>query len=107
VATIHAHAKALQQSFLQKTVAHPHMGPSSLVVPADEVRRGNFLTFETPDAQAIYRDLQNQHVVTDVRGNRLRIGFGIYQTLEEVEELAHRIEQTPTIQRAEDASTAA
>jgi len=106
VATIHAHAKALQQSFLQQVAGLAGFEPSSLVVPADEMRRGNFLTLETPDAQRIHRDLKAQAVATDVRGHRLRIGFGIYQTLEEVDELARRIEHSTALRGSSRTSPA-
>jgi kynureninase len=105
---IHAHAKALQQSFLQQIGHSALMGQAALVVPPDEPRRGNFLTFETPDAQALYRDLQQMNVVTDVRGQRLRLGFGIYQTQEEVDELVRRIDEVGALHpMAAAASTAA
>ncbi|SCY88296.1 aminotransferase class V-fold PLP-dependent enzyme [Microvirga guangxiensis] len=90
-AIIHAHAKALQQHFLQHLADCPLLNQARLVVPQDEMRRGNFLTFETPEAQSIYASLKRQHVITDVRGNRLRIGFGLYQTQEEVVELSRRL----------------
>ena len=93
-AIIHAHAKALQEQFLQQASGCALLSEARLVVPRDEARRGNFLTFETPKAQAAHRTLQNIHVVTDVRGDRLRIGFGIYQTQEEVNELIRRLYET-------------
>jgi selenocysteine lyase/cysteine desulfurase len=90
---IHAHAKALQQHFLRRISGSALFEQASLVVPADETRRGNFLTFETPQAQAIHRDLKQLRVTTDVRGHRLRLGFGIYQTEEEVDDLVRRIDE--------------
>ena len=90
-AIIHAHAKALQQQFLQQIADVQALDEARLVVPPDEMRRGNFLTFETAQAQSLYAELKRQHVITDVRGNRLRIGFGLYQTQEEVDELVHRL----------------
>lgn len=90
-AIIHAHAKALQQYFLQRVTDCPLLERAKLVVPQDEMQRGNFLTFETPQAQAIYRDLQQLRVITDVRGQRLRLGFGLYQTVEEADELTRRL----------------
>ncbi|KLK94625.1 aminotransferase V [Microvirga vignae] len=90
-AIIHAHAKALQQQFLQHVTDCPLLEQAKIVVPLDEMRRGNFLTFETPQAQAIYRDLQGLRVITDVRGQRLRLGFGLYQTEEETDELTRRL----------------
>jgi len=92
-AIMHAHAKALQETFLQRAPDCALLSDARLVVPRDDLRRGNFLTFETPKAQAIHRALQDQHVVTDVRGDRLRLGFGIYQTQEEVEELLRRLDE--------------
>lgn len=90
---IHAHVRALQQNFLQKLSGCRLLEQARLVVPPDEMRRGNFLTFETPQAQAIHHGLKNLHVVSDVRGQRLRLGFGIYQTQEEVDELVRRIDE--------------
>jgi selenocysteine lyase/cysteine desulfurase len=92
-AIIHAHAKALQQQFLQHIGDVRALDGAGLVVPPDEMRRGNFLTFETAQAQSLYASLKRQDVVTDVRSNRLRIGFGLYQTQEEVNELLHRLRQ--------------
>lgn len=97
-AIIHAHAKALQEQFLHQAADSALLSEARLVVPQDETRRGNFLTFETPKAQAIYRRLQNMHVVTDVRGERLRLGFGIYQTQEEVTELIKRMDERTVLQ---------
>ncbi|WP_445501495.1 aminotransferase class V-fold PLP-dependent enzyme [Microvirga sp. G4-2] len=107
-AIIHAHAKALQQQFLQRVTDCPLFERAHLVVPHDEMRRGSFLTFETPQAQDIYAALKRQHVVTDVRGRRLRIGFGLYQTGEEVDELVHRMEHGSTVLASDaEASSAA
>jgi selenocysteine lyase/cysteine desulfurase len=107
VATIHAHAKALQQHFVHLSSRCETFKAMSLVVPPEELRRGNFLTFEAPEAPAIYRDLAAQRVVTDVRGTRLRIGFGIYQTLEEVSDLIRRIEHIGSAAEPASASSAA
>jgi selenocysteine lyase/cysteine desulfurase len=95
---INAHAVALQHSFLRRVAGSAAFREAKLVVPQDEMRRGNFLTFETPEAQIIYRDLQQLRVVTDVRGSRLRIGFGIYQTEEEVEQMVQRIDEAGALE---------
>jgi selenocysteine lyase/cysteine desulfurase len=105
---IHAQAKALQQHFLQRIAGSALLEQGALVVPADEMRRGNFLTLETPHAQAIHQDLQELRVVTDVRGNRLRLGFGIYQTREEVDDLVRRIDEAGALESLPaDSSSAA
>ena len=97
-AIIHAHAKALQQHFLRRIGSSALFANAKPVVPADEVRRGNFLTFQTPAAQAIHNDLKELRVVTDVRGERLRLGFGIYQTEEEVDDLIQRIDEAGALE---------
>ncbi len=90
-AIIHAHAKALQQSFLKRIADSAFFQRMKLVVPEEEMRRGNFLTFESPNAQTLYRNLQQMRIVTDIRGQRLRIGFGLYQTEEEIDDFIRRL----------------
>ncbi len=60
-------------------------------MPLEETRRGNFLAFELPDAEAWQNRLEAMGVVTDRRGSRLRFGFGLYQTDEEVAALLERL----------------
>jgi len=91
VAAIHDHVISLQEHFLRGLTPETGLSPEALVVPSQETRRGNFLTFEMPDAQRTYERLKALRVVTDVRGNRLRLGFGLYQTREEVDELIRRL----------------
>ena len=49
--------------------------------------RGHFLTFRLPEAPALHRRLMEGGVVTDLRGDRLRIGFGLYHDDGDVERL--------------------
>jgi selenocysteine lyase/cysteine desulfurase len=92
--TIHAHAVALQERFMA-AMERP-VGPFSsekLVVPLSEPARGNFLTFADPAAQAWYERLHQAGIVTDVRGDRLRVGFGVYQTAADVDRLSERLRE--------------
>lgn len=92
-ALIHAHAVALQEQFMAAMTKRA-VGPFAaerLVVPLDEPARGNFLAFEHPDAAGWYRRLHPARVVTDVRGTRLRLGFGLYHTVSDVERLVARL----------------
>ncbi|WP_342358409.1 aminotransferase class V-fold PLP-dependent enzyme [Terrarubrum flagellatum] len=94
-AELHSHAVALQERFLD-AVAARRCGPfeeAQLVVPRSEKARGNFLTFAHPDANAWYRRLHELDIVADVRGDRLRVGFGAYHTAEDVDHLIARLEQ--------------
>lgn len=90
VGAFHAHAHALQARFVAG-LAGTGLDPARLVVPLAERRRGNFLTFDLPDAEAWSARLDALRVVTDRRGSRLRFGFGPYQTGEEVDALLARL----------------
>lgn len=92
-ALIHAHAVALQTQFMTAMAEKP-VGPFAaerLVVPLSEPARGNFLAFEHADAAQWQRRLHAANIVTDVRGTRLRLGFGLYHTAADVEWLVTRL----------------
>ena len=82
VADIHAHVADLQDRFLATAGL-----PGELVPPLPH-DRGNFLTFRSKAAGDIYGNLHERGVITDYRGDRLRIGFGIYQDEADVDRLA-------------------
>ena len=90
VAQIHAHAHALQERFVAG-LAGTGLDAGRLVVPLGERRRGNFLAFDLPDAAAWQARLAAARIVTDHRGSRLRFGFGLHHTEEEVERLLERL----------------
>ncbi len=89
VARIHAHAHALQRRFVDRLGAMrlAALHPGQLVVPVEEPNRGHFLTFRTPEAGAIHHRLLAVNVVTDHRGDRLRVGFGLYHDEDDVDRL--------------------
>ncbi|MCU0887727.1 MAG: aminotransferase class V-fold PLP-dependent enzyme [Rubritepida sp.] len=90
VATLHAHAHALQARFVAG-LAGTGLDAAALVVPLAEVRRGNFLAFDLDGAEAWSARLEAARIVTDRRGRRLRFGFGLYQTAAEVDALLARL----------------
>ncbi len=90
VAGIHAHARALAARFVAG-LAGTGLDPARLVVPVEEPMRGNFLCLDLPDAEAWHARLESRGVVTDRRGSRLRFGFGLYQTADEVDALLDRL----------------
>ena len=61
------------------------------MVPLANPARGNFLAFEHADANGWYRRLHDAGIVTDVRGTRLRVGFGLYHNAEDVDRLIARL----------------
>ncbi|HXF88134.1 MAG TPA: aminotransferase class V-fold PLP-dependent enzyme [Xanthobacteraceae bacterium] len=87
IAAIHAHALALQDLFLA-AIARAKLQPlcaARLVTPTGTAPRGNFLTFELDEAKAVHDRLMRAGIVTDMRGKRLRIGFGCYHAAEDIE----------------------
>jgi selenocysteine lyase/cysteine desulfurase len=90
---IHAHVIALQEMFLADLIKAPFglFDPAHLVVPAQEMSRGNFLTFDHPDAAQWQARLKRRNIVVDVRDTRLRVGFGLYHNAEDVTRLLRRL----------------
>ena len=85
VGAIHDHVLALQELFLKEIDSVAPLHQARLITPvAPETARGHFLTFETPQAQAIYRRLSAANIVTDVRANRIRFGFGCYHVADDI-----------------------
>ena len=99
VAAIHDHVLALQDLF-RAGIARAQVRPlcdALLVTPvATGIARGHFLTFELADAQAIHDRLARASIITDVRGERIRFGFGCYHTVEDVEAAVAAIARTLT-----------
>ncbi len=92
VADIHAHVAALQATFLDLL---DERGPAALstdrlVLPRGAGPRGNFLTFAVDDGQEVHHRLADAGVMTDRRGDVVRIGFGCYHDERDVEELVVR-----------------
>ena len=88
--SIDVHVKTLQQLFLDRITAKTNAAISAkdLIAPADGVLGlGHFLTFRRDDAGAIADRLAVKNVIVDHRGDRLRIGFGLYQDAADVEAL--------------------
>lgn len=81
----------LQHDFIRRLEeAKAKLGARHLVVK-DPVQCGRFLTFETGDAARIDEALAERNILVDHRGDRLRIGFGIYQDEADVERLVEAI----------------
>lgn len=88
---IRNHALALQDLFLERVDR-----PPGTLMPPSEGERGNFLTFQSPNARHYYQSLHDRRVITDYRRDRLRIGFGIYQDAEDVERLSGIVDELTT-----------
>lgn len=78
-AAISAHCDRLKQRFLN---AAPF--PELTMLSQPEAR---FLAFQGAQARALYKQLTERGAVTDLRGDVLRIGFGLYQDETDVDAL--------------------
>lgn len=82
-AAISDHVTKLQQQFLS---AEP-LSMMTLLNPLSTAPHARFLAFKGEAASRFQDGLNAQGVVTDVRGDVLRIGFGIYQDESDVDRL--------------------
>jgi selenocysteine lyase/cysteine desulfurase len=94
VAQVHGHATALMAHFLQRLAPLDLEGLTrrDLITPfGDSAAHGNFLSFRTSHAAAIERALAAADIHADHRGERMRFGFGLATTLEEVDTAVARM----------------
>jgi selenocysteine lyase/cysteine desulfurase len=84
---ISSHVDALQRQLLDK-IGGTALEGAQLLNPVDGRPHARFLAFRSSSAQGWYAQLQANNCITDVRGDVLRIGFGIYQDERDVERLA-------------------
>ena len=85
-AAISRHCRRLQQQLLGG-IASTCLGGAELLNPLDGGPHARFLAFRSPDAQRWREVLKAQNCITDVRGDVLRVGFGIYQDEIDVDRL--------------------
>jgi selenocysteine lyase/cysteine desulfurase len=76
----------LQQQLVSSIASTP-VAAAELLNPLGEGPHARFLAFRSPDAQRWYAELKAKNCITDVRGDVLRIGFGIYQDQSDVNRL--------------------
>ncbi|HET9398245.1 MAG TPA: class V aminotransferase [Sphingomicrobium sp.] len=86
-ARVAARVANLQEQLLD-SVKGTVLAEAELLNPLREGPHARFLAFRTPSAQRWCADLKANDCITDVRGDVLRIGFGLYHDEEDVEEFA-------------------
>jgi selenocysteine lyase/cysteine desulfurase len=84
---ISAHVTRLQQQFLS-AVDMPDM---ELLNPITDAPHARFLAYKGTRASSFHQKLSEKQVVTDVRGDVLRIGFGLYQDASDVDRLVETV----------------
>jgi selenocysteine lyase/cysteine desulfurase len=83
---ISEHVGGLQRHLFE-AIQGTALAESELLNPLDGRSHARFLAFRSPHAQRWYEELKAQNCITDVRGDVLRIGFGIYQDEDDVDRL--------------------
>ena len=83
-AVISDHVAGLQARFLDESP----MAGFDLLNPLDNGPHARFLAFRGNRAAALHAALAEQNVMTDVRGDVLRIGFGLYHDPEDIARLS-------------------
>ncbi|URD60152.1 class V aminotransferase [Sphingomonas sp. KRR8] len=87
-ATISAHVAGLQARLLDAISVTP-LASAELLNPLDGGPHARFLAFRSPQAAAWQEALMERQCVTDVRGDVLRIGLGLYHDAADVDRFAH------------------
>ena len=86
-ASISAHVERLQRRLLE-AIAGTVLSDADLLNPIDGRPHARFLAFRSPAAMRWYADLKTKNCITDVRGDVLRIGFGLYHDESDVDAFA-------------------
>jgi selenocysteine lyase/cysteine desulfurase len=90
-ARISEHVAALQKLLLER-LASTAFASAELLNPLDGAAHARFLAFRSAKAQAWCSDLAARKCVTDVRGEILRIGLGIYHDESDIDRFVTRAE---------------
>ena len=93
-AAITAHAAALRNQLLAGLAATP-LAEAELLNPPGPGLNARFLAFRHPRAAQWQAALLADDIVTDVRGDVLRIGFGLYQDARDVAALLGELVRLP------------
>lgn len=86
-ARISAHVAQLQTAMVE-ALAPTALGQAELVNPIDGGGHARFLAYRSPAAERWCAALATRDCVTDVRGDVLRIGFGLYHDADDVARFA-------------------
>lgn len=86
---VSAHVEGLRERLLARLGDTP-LGGAELLNPPVSGPQARFLAFRSPRAATWADGLLAKDVVVDVRGDVLRIGFGLYQDAEDVDEFVAR-----------------
>lgn len=79
------------QAQMVATLAPTALGRAALLNPIDGGPHARFLAFRSSDAQRWQKELLTRNCITDVRGDVLRIGVGLYHEPDDIDRLAEMV----------------
>jgi selenocysteine lyase/cysteine desulfurase len=88
---ISAHVDGLQRLLLGAIVGSA-LADAELLNPLDGLPHARFLAFRSPEATRWHNELDAKNCITDVRGDVLRIGLGLYHDEDDIGRLADLLE---------------
>ena len=90
---VHARARVMQDGFIEALdcAAIDGLRRGDLIVAREAPDRGNFLAYRSPHAARRQAALDEAGIVTDVRGDVLRIGFGLYHDTSDLQAITQRV----------------
>jgi selenocysteine lyase/cysteine desulfurase len=86
---VNAHVGSLRATLLAALADTP-LAEAELLNPPESGPQARFLAFRSPRAAEWAESLLAQDVIVDVRGDILRVGFGLYQDVGDMERFAAR-----------------
>jgi len=86
-----AHVRMIEHIFLAELKPGRNDVDPSMLMVKNHAKRGRFLCFRTEAAGKISKTLAEQSIIVDHRGDRLRIGFGIYHDESHTQKLARAL----------------
>ena len=86
-ADIGAHVTRLQQRLLE-LIAGTKLGRAELLNPLGQGPHARFLAFRSPEAAPWQQALASRSCITDVRGDVLRVGLGLYHDQADIDAFA-------------------
>jgi selenocysteine lyase/cysteine desulfurase len=90
-----AHVRSLERLFIAELDRLRAPVNSTVLLVPEEKRRGRFLAFRAREAGHLASRLAAENIIVDYRGDRLRIGFGIYHEAGDAIRLAEAIAKNP------------
>jgi selenocysteine lyase/cysteine desulfurase len=95
-ATICDHVARLQHRFVNRA----NMPGMTLLNPLENAPHARFLAYHGPAAPGLFAQLLERNIVTDLRGETLRIGFGLYHDNPDVDRMAEVVSSLTATQGA-------